>query len=168
LIEFITSVNQLKAIPVEETEDFIFKSLNNPKEIWHFAYDQQLNEEEKFLLMTLFSLGAYNVPSDQLEKAFEARYTFEIKENGFVLKTDAYQQSLRKLLDGFIKSEKNPNDGHLTFGFLNPSIGDFVINFLGSAIQRPNAFFIQLSILNKSLVILHPNLPMVSSLPLRN
>ncbi|HMF73068.1 MAG TPA: restriction endonuclease [Flavitalea sp.] len=131
LIEFITSVNQLKAIPVEETEDFIFKSLNNPKEIWHFAYDQQLNEEEKFLLMTLFSLGAYNVPSDQLEKAFEARYTFEIKENGFVLKTDAYQQSLRKLLDGFIKSEKNPNDGHLTFDFLNPSIGDFVINFLG-------------------------------------
>jgi Restriction endonuclease/ATPase family associated with various cellular activities (AAA) len=130
LIEFITSANQLKNIPIQETEDFIFNSLNNPKEIWHFAYDQQLNEEEKFLLMTLFSLGGYNVVADQLEKAFDARYAYEIKENGFILRTDAYQQSLKKLLDGFIKSEKNPDTGILTFGFLNPSVADFIINFL--------------------------------------
>lgn len=130
LIEFITSANQLKSIPIEATEEFIFNSLDNPKEIWHFAYEQQLNEEEKFLLMTLFSLGGYNVISDQLEKAFEARYAYEIKENGFVLRSDAYQLSLRKLLDGFIKSERNSETGILTFGFLNPSVADFVINFL--------------------------------------
>lgn len=130
LIEFITSANHLKNIPVNETEDFIFKSLDNPKEIWHFAYDQQLNEEEKFLLMTLFSLGGYNVLSDELENAFDTRYTYEVKENGFLLRSDAYRQSLKKLLDGFIKSEKNTQTGSLTFSFLNPSIADFIINFL--------------------------------------
>jgi len=130
LIEFITSINQLKNVPIQKTEEFIFNSLDNPKEIWHFAYDQQLNEEEKFLLMTLFSLGGYNVANDHLEKAFDGRYAYEIKENGFILRSDAYQQSLKKLLDGFIKSEKNTNTGLLTFSFLNPSIADFIINFL--------------------------------------
>jgi septum formation topological specificity factor MinE len=130
LIEFITSTNQLKNIAVNETEEFIFNSLDNPKEIWYFAYDQQLNEEEKFLLMTLFSLGGYNVIDDELENAFDARYAYEVQKNGFVLRSDAYQQSLKKLLDGFIKSEKNADTGRLTFSFLNPSVADFIINFL--------------------------------------
>ena len=130
LIEFITSVNQLKNIQVGEIEKFIFDSLNNPKEIWHFAYDHQLNDEERFLLMTMFSLGGYNVNSNELEKAFDSRYNYEIRENGFSLKNDAYEQALKKLLDGFIRSEKNLENGILTFSFLNPSVGDFIINYL--------------------------------------
>lgn len=130
LIEFITSTNHLKNIPVNETEEFIFNSLDNPKEIWHFAYDQQLNEEEKFLLMTLFSLGAYNIVNEELQNAFDARYAYEVKNNGFKLRSDAYQQSLKKLLDGFIKSERNTATGFLTFSLLNPSIADFIINYL--------------------------------------
>jgi hypothetical protein len=78
----------------------------------------------------LFSLGGYAIPTDQLERAFEARYRYEIEENGFALKTDVYNQSIRKLLDGFIKSEKNPQTGKLYFSFLNPSVVDFIINFL--------------------------------------
>lgn len=130
LIEFITSVTQLKNIESDQTENFIFNSLDNPQEIWHFAYDQQLNDEEKFLLMTLFSLGGYNIISDELENAFEARYDYEVKNNGFVLRSNAYQHSLKKLLDGFIRSEKNITTGSLTFSFLNPSVGDFIIHFL--------------------------------------
>ncbi|AXY73637.1 hypothetical protein D3H65_06420 [Paraflavitalea soli] len=130
LIEFITSTNQLKNVPSEKTEEFIFNSLDNPKEIWHYAYEQQLNEEERILLLTLFSLGGYVIPADQLEKAFEARYRYEIEENGFTLKSDGYNQSIRKLLDGFIKSEKKSQNGKIYFSFLNPSVADFIINFL--------------------------------------
>lgn len=130
LIEFITSKNQLKNLSIEETEHFIFNSLDNPEEIWHYAYDQQLNEEEKILLLTLFSLGGYNVPYDKLEKAFQARYAYEIKENGFSYKTDAYQLSIKKLLGGFIKGERNINKQSVRFDLLNPSVGDFLLNFL--------------------------------------
>jgi hypothetical protein len=34
------------------------------------------------------------------------------------------------LLDGFIKSEKSPQTGKLYISFLNPSVADFIINFL--------------------------------------
>jgi DNA polymerase III delta prime subunit len=130
LIEFITSAPQLKSIPANETEEFIFDCLDNPDKIWHHAFLHQLEDEDRFLLTTLFSLGGYKVSGSELEKAFEARYAYEIKENGFQLKTGAYQNSLRKLLDGFIKSEKDKDSGLVTFAFLNPSVGDFLINYL--------------------------------------
>ena len=151
LVEFITSANQLRQIQVSETEKFIFDCLDNPTEVWQFAYDQQLNEEEQFLLMTQFSLGGYNVLDDQLAKAFEGRYNYEIQNNGFTLKTDAYAIALKKLMDGFIKSERNAKTNELLFSFLNPSIGDFILNYLRGrpAEQRrilfSVTFFIQLT-----------------------
>lgn len=151
LIEFITSANQLRLIPAADMEIFIFNCLDNPSEIWQFAYDQQLNEEEQFLLMTLFSLGGYGIPAYQLEKAFESRYAFEIQHHGFTLKTDAYAVALKKLMDGFIKSERLEKTDELVFSFLNPSVGDFLLNYLR---ERPAeqkrilfsaAYFIQLT-----------------------
>ncbi|HTK19202.1 MAG TPA: restriction endonuclease [Mucilaginibacter sp.] len=130
LVEFITSVNQLKNVTVEQTDEFIFSSLNNPAKIWQSAYEQQLNAEEQFLLQTLFSLGSYKVSGDLLETAFEERYQYEIRTNGFSRKADAYQQSLKKLLDGFVKSEKIDHTRHLQFSLLNPSVGDFMLNYL--------------------------------------
>jgi DNA polymerase III delta prime subunit len=130
LIEFITSAAQLKTVAVSATEQFIFDCLDNPDQIWHHAFLNQLEDEDRFLLTTLFSLGGYKVSSQLLETAFETRYAYEIKLNGFQLKTGAYRHSLRKLLDGFIKSEKDADTGVIYFAFLNPSVGDFLINYL--------------------------------------
>ncbi|WP_158829335.1 restriction endonuclease [Mucilaginibacter lacusdianchii] len=130
LIEFITSAAQLQAIDASETEKFIFSCLDNPDQIWHHAFINQLDDEDRFLLTTLFSLGAYKVSSQWLERAFEGRYDYEIKTNGFQLKTGAYQRSLRKLLDGFMRSEKDADTGQVTFALLNPSVADFLINYL--------------------------------------
>ncbi|QQL49906.1 nSTAND3 domain-containing NTPase [Mucilaginibacter ginkgonis] len=130
LIEFVTSAAQLQAIKASETEEFIFSCLDNPDQIWYHAFINQLDDEERFVLTTLFSLGAYKVPSQWLERAFEDRYDYEIKTNGFHLKTGAFQRSVRKLLDGFIRSEKDSETGQVTFALLNPSVGDFLINYL--------------------------------------
>jgi DNA polymerase III delta prime subunit len=130
LIEFITSAAQLQAVKASETEAFIFSCLDNPDQIWHHAFINQLDDDDRFLLTTLFALGAYKVPSEWLERAFEDRYDYEIKTNGFHLKTGAYQRALRKLLDGFIRSEKDAETGQVTFALLNPSVGDFLINYL--------------------------------------
>lgn len=130
LIEFITSANQLKNIPFNTTEAFIFQSLTNPSEIWNHAYSQQLVDEDQFLLTTLFSLGGYNVNGLILETAFQNRYDYEIKENGYRRKANTYNYSIKKLLDGFITGKKDIDTNQITFSFLNPSIGDFLFNYL--------------------------------------
>ncbi|WOK06565.1 restriction endonuclease [Imperialibacter roseus] len=128
LIEFITSSRHL---PKTKTDyiNHIFQNLNYPNEIWKGAFETQLVDDDRFLLTTVLSLGGYKIKQEHLERAFEHRLRFEIKENGHKLNNDAFNTSLRKLLDGFIVSEKNNHDSN-TFSFLNPSVGDFLISYI--------------------------------------
>jgi DNA polymerase III delta prime subunit len=130
LIEFITSSTQFNRSKETDYKKFILNAFNNPTEIWRFAYEEQLEDEDRFLVCTLFSLGGYNINSNVLERAFEERYRFEISNNGFVRKSNTYKRSLRKLVDGIIVSRLNLENSQVFVSLLNPSIGDFLINFL--------------------------------------
>lgn len=130
LIEFITSSTQFNRSKETDYKKFILNAFNNPTEIWRFAYEEQLEDEDRFLVCTLFSLGGYNINFKVLEQAFEERYRFEISKNGFVRKSNTYKRSLRKLVDGIIVSRLNLENSEVFVSLLNPSIGDFLINFL--------------------------------------
>lgn len=131
LIEFITSSVQFKRSKKTDYRTFILHVLENPEAIWQFAYEEQLEDEERFLLCTLFSLGGYYVTKELLEKAFEARYAYEIKINGFVRKSDAFNRSLKKLTDSMISLRDDNYLNEVNVSLLNPSIADFLINYLG-------------------------------------
>lgn len=132
LIEFITSSTQFNRSKEADYKTFILNAFDNPSEIWRFAYEEQLEDEDRFLICTLFSLGGYNINSKVLEQAFEERYRFEISNNGFVRKSNIYKKSLRKLVDGIIVTRLNLDNNEVLVSLLNPSIGDFLINFLRS------------------------------------
>lgn len=130
LIEFISQMRNFRNISSANFENFIFKSLENPDQIWLDAYERQLEDEDRFLLTTLFSLGGYNVSNEELEIAFDSRYNYEIQYNNLQRKVNAFNNSLRKLLDGFIVSSIYEDSRIQTFSFLNPSVGDFLLNYL--------------------------------------
>jgi DNA polymerase III delta prime subunit len=130
LIEFITQMRNFKNSSASNLKDFIFDNLENPQEIWRDAYENQLVDEDRFLLTALFSLGGYNIAREYLEAAFKSRYDYEIKNHGFQLKHNAFANALKKLLDGFIVSYKDSLTGINYFSFLNPSVGDFLLNYI--------------------------------------
>lgn len=130
LIEHITTKENLQPIKTEKVEDQIFYWLENPSLIWEYAFNEELTGEEQFLLITLFSLGGYQVGYATLEKAFEARLSYEIEFNGYQRKLDIFRKSLKKLMNGFITAHKHLETGYQTFSFLNPSVGDFMIHYL--------------------------------------
>jgi DNA polymerase III delta prime subunit len=132
LIEFITESQNFKNSSIETLNNFIFFNLDNPQEIWRDAYEKQLGDIDRFMLTCLFSLGGYSVPDKTLKLAFHHRYAYEIANNGFRLEHNAYESSLKKLLDGFIKSVKLLDTGTNLFSFINPSVGDFLLNYLKS------------------------------------
>jgi DNA replication protein DnaC len=129
LIEFITNEKHFQQSDQKNYLTFIQKTLDNPSEIWKSAYETQLLNYDRFLLETLFSLGGYFVSRHSLQTAFDSRVAYEIKNNGIALENSAFEIVLSKLLDGFIKSERTSQDS-LFFSLLNPSIGDFLINYL--------------------------------------
>lgn len=65
-----------------------------------------------------------------MELSYEGRLNYEINKNGFKRNNDSFKKSLKKLLDGFISSSMNKDSGKNTFSFINPSVGDFLLNYL--------------------------------------
>ncbi len=127
LVEFFTKPQNLKNI-TDATQylKFIFNTLNNPNEVWLHAFNEQIEDEDRFLIITLFSFGK-EINNDVLEKAFNSKLDFEIHKHGFVKKQNSFNASLQRLLEGFLQSKRVEN---LTFSkFINPSIDDFLINY---------------------------------------
>lgn len=129
LIEFITDARHFNTKKFPNVVDFVFHQLDHPEEIWKHAYEEQLEDEDRFLVMSLFSLGGAQVVYDSLETAFAARYDYEIANNNVHRKPQAYRNALKKLLDGFIQASQLP-DGQNLYSFLNPSITDYLLVYL--------------------------------------
>jgi len=158
LIEFITEENNFKQDSEGDYIDFIENSLSNPQEIWKGVFEHQLSDADRFLLVTLYSLGGYRVSSGLLEEAFNARIKYEIEFGGHVRENNSFNNSLKKLLDGLIRSERNEQEHINLFSYINPSVGDFLINYLSqnrSELSRLILSSIFVEQLNKNIYLLH-------------
>lgn len=156
LIEFLTSRKNL-VISENDYDNFIFQNLNNPHEIWKSAYENQLENEERFLLMTMLTLGGSNIALYDLENAFENRLEYEIKENGYQRENDIFNISIKNLLDGFIISSTNLQNGDITLGFINPSVGDFLLNYLKDKSQEKFRILNSIIFIEQIWNCFHPN-----------
>jgi hypothetical protein len=134
LIEFFTTPNNLYDISSKDYLRFILSHLDNPEEIWKNSYNQQIQDEERFLLNTLFSLRGSSELT-VLETAFNRRIKYEIAENGHKPSSDAFNTALKKLQSSYLNTEirskriSSKKFNPETFiSFVNPSISDFLIN----------------------------------------
>jgi len=128
LIEFITSQNKFIQSEIDNYLEFVMYNLRNPNELWLHSYENQIKDEDRFFITTLFSFGS-DVEHSVLEKAFEIRIKHEIKRNGFQKPNDVFNSCIKRLIDGFITRYQSYG-GLFEFSFVNPSINDFLISYL--------------------------------------
>lgn len=135
LIEYITDSTRISSFIPCKYIDFIDETLNNPKEIWKHEFLNKIGDEERFLIETLFSFNG-KVDKNILEKAFNARYDFEIKNSNIKRNYEAFDTSLKTLSNSFIKITLiSSNQLEYIVEFYNPSISDFLINYLKKNIR---------------------------------
>ena len=133
LIEFITTSSHYLSVRPDNYLDFIIKTLNNPEEVWRYAFEEQLNDEERFLLITLLSFGR-SAEFEDFEVAYEAKILYEIRTNHYQRKNNVFDISIRTLLDGYIKKIIQTGLGRRNWvEFINPSLGDFLIYYLSNS-----------------------------------
>ncbi|MGD9493790.1 MAG: hypothetical protein AB7V36_10605 [Bacteroidales bacterium] len=129
LIEFFTLYHNISHLKSGEYFDFIYYHLEHPEEIWESAINNQLSEEEKYLLFTLLSLGR-NVNRDHLETAFEERIGNEVKKYGFNRRVNIFNISFRNLLDGYVTNSMVSQYSSISqVNYINPSLSDYLITF---------------------------------------
>ncbi|GAB3783803.1 hypothetical protein GCM10028818_42280 [Spirosoma horti] len=123
-VEFITSEDQINNFSAAELEEFIHSNFDSPNEIWRHAYEQQINDVDRFLLNTIISFGHW-VSFEELENGFNSRLDYEVSVNRFQRPIGAFKKSLNRIEEGFVKKDTDDN-----FEFINHSLTDFLIGIL--------------------------------------
>lgn len=133
IIEFITDKAKIEKLTPLTYQQFILNNLNNPKDIWHYSFNNQIEYLDRCLLLTLFTFDNGSFQS-ALFSAFEKRLEYEKSEHNQIIITNQCVESIKVLLSGFITS--NLYDSVLEvreFRFINPSLTDFLIGYVADS-----------------------------------
>jgi DNA polymerase III delta prime subunit len=138
IIEFITDENRIRSFDKDNYGEFLLNAFINPEQIWSDSFTSQINDEQRFLLFSLFLFKDSNAMEDRLKQVYEKRLLYEISTNGHSRSNDSYNNSLKILLDGFIARHVNilGEDTYTTVSYLNPSLSDYIKFFLRLSIEE--------------------------------
>lgn len=121
IIEIITT----RLLPTNPQVFFkqIMYNLNNPTEIWRIAFEKQISDESRNLLLLLVSLP----PRSKLTTVKEIFNHYHSEKSKIYLKSysdNDFKNALRELDGNFIITDET------TISFHNPSINDFLENYI--------------------------------------
>lgn len=132
IIEFITDLSRIGNFTSLEYKQFIINNLNNPKEIWAYSYNNQIDYLDRCLLITLFSFSN-PISETILFQAYESRLLYERVQNNQIIKISQFYDSVKILLNGFIRSTIADQEGIRLYNFINPSLADYLIGLVNES-----------------------------------
>jgi DNA polymerase III delta prime subunit len=130
IIEAIIKKEDWKTKSVIDYPNTLLSYLNKPYSIWETAYESEIGDLSKLLLLVLVSTGT-PVLKDDLYLALNAFTSKFQSKYGVLLNEFSFTNSLRELHDTFITTVMD-SYGSVAIEFQNPSIYDFLIDYLSS------------------------------------
>ena len=118
LIEWLASLTRLRSPPPEQYRQSITGLLQAPETLWSHAFETQISDAGRDLLLTLYSLGAWTDVVD-LEPAFEAIHRGNSERYNRPRGAGDFRAALQELDGAFLSYRSGRAE------FINPSIRDF-------------------------------------------
>ncbi len=120
LIEWLSSFRRLKHVPVERYRNFVDDLLRDPSEIWRHAYEQEISESGRSVLLAVRTLGG-QCAGQVLEGAFGPLHAHRASRYGFPTQPDDLRTGVREVVNSFIMPS-----GRQGFEVINPSVLDLL------------------------------------------
>lgn len=120
LIEWLSSFNRIKAVPPNRYAAFVRDLLRDPSEVWLHAYEQQLSDAGRSLLLTLYSLGG-KTEGAVLQPAFKKLHDARAERWGLPRRPEDWATAMAELANAFLRLT-----GKNAFEVLDPSVMDLV------------------------------------------
>ncbi|TAE40973.1 MAG: hypothetical protein EAY79_02690 [Runella slithyformis] len=142
IIEFITDKVRIEELTPQTYLQLILNSLDNPKDIWSYSFNKQIDYFDRCLLLTLFSFT--NPPLEPtLLSAFEKRLEYEKSEHNQKITSSQFNDSVTVLLNGFITSEVRFREKpERRYDFINPSLKDFLIGYVSDSYSEKKSLIL--------------------------
>ncbi|MGR6467936.1 nSTAND3 domain-containing NTPase [Rhizobium sp. PAMB 3182] len=102
LIEWLSSYRRLRNVPVAQYRAFVDNLLRDPSEIWRHAYEQEITDAGRSMLLAIFSMGG-KAAGVVLKPAFRALHEYRAKRYGFSRRPEDFHSALREIAGTFIK-----------------------------------------------------------------
>jgi hypothetical protein len=119
LVEWLSKYTNVKALPAKGYRAEVERVLENPEELWNIAFEQQISEAARSVLLALYSLGG-STHLDRLEGAWKVLHKQRAKKYNWKTAAEDWRRSLQDLEGGFLLF----NAGKAAF--VNPSVKDFL------------------------------------------
>ena len=127
IIEFVTKKQHYESVLPEKYANYLIGCLDKPNEVWKEEYRFRIQQEDRLLLTTLFSLTDTIVKSDILKRAY-------IKRIKYISSVDVtqnyYENALKRMNGSMIKLVDK--DNQIWVGAANPSVNDFLREILSN------------------------------------
>ncbi|MHC2519027.1 nSTAND3 domain-containing NTPase [Bradyrhizobium diazoefficiens] len=120
LIEWLSSFSRIQSIPPSGYRDFVRNLLRDPSEVWLHAYDHQLSDAGRSLLLALYSHGG-KAEGVVLQPTFKKLHDARTTRWGFSRKPEDWGTAMAELVNAFLR----PTGGN-AFEVLDPSVIDLV------------------------------------------
>jgi hypothetical protein len=119
LIEWLSSYRRVQNVPPGQYRVFVANLLRDPSEIWKYAYEYQISDAARSLLLALYSLQG-RVAFSHLEIAFSSIHEHRAQKYQFSRKPEDFHRAFRELSGAFIKTTFS------TVELINPSLIDLL------------------------------------------
>jgi hypothetical protein len=154
IIEWMTDQTRMLGLDSEDFVPHFIASLDDPTRLWEHAFNYQLSNEARHLLLALISMPA-EVFIDDLQVAFESLHQRMAQQYGFATTSRDFEKALKELDGNFVRTEQRLDgiSARLTARLHNPSVKDFLQNHLARnpdeafALCTSAPFFQQVAIL---------------------
>ena len=120
VIEWMVSQQRIRHIPASGYRAFVTQLLDDPIEIWRHAYEEELSNAARSLLLTLWSFEG-RIQQTLLDKAFSKLHTLRAKKYGFERTPQDFNRGLKEISGSFVKPS-----GQDTIEVVDPSVLDIV------------------------------------------
>ena len=101
VVDWLSSYSKVKNVSIGKYRTFVKDLLNNPSEIWRDAYERQISDAARSLLLTLYSLGGRtNLVS--LEQNFARLHEGRCTTYNYRRNPEDFRDSLRELSQAFV------------------------------------------------------------------
>lgn len=119
LIEWLSTELRQREVPVQGYRTYIRRLLASPHDIWRGAFNNQLSDAARDVLLGFYTLGEWINVGD-MEPAFRSLHRFRTKKYNRSAGPGEFRDALRELDGAFLRY------GSGDASYLNPSIREFI------------------------------------------